>query len=136
MPYDFDVSDPIERYIDGLKHLTWTVTEIGEVGASDEWVIDGVPTPYTTTLIDGTLVNGNSEATGIRIEVGTAPGFALGTAAAIGQAGSSASYNRIDTDHRVHGVEGAGQIVGRSKPDTPITANGEIVTTVTIKVGH
>lgn len=134
MAYAFSVSTPVIREVDDARHCTWTVTETGPIAATDEWTISGVPTPSTLTLLEAELVDGDG-ATTIRPEIGYEDGFDLSTLAACKQAASAAAYHRVGTDERIPGLD-VGQLVGRSMPNTTTGNAGEVVTRVTVRVGH
>jgi hypothetical protein len=141
MGYAFLVSDPIVRHIDGTKYVTWTVTEsvdgTGDIAATDEWTIPGLPTPCTVTLLEAHLETPGDAAT-IRTALGLAASFVLSDLAGGGlyQVATAAAYLREQADIRVPAMPAGAALVGRSTVDAPTGATGVIKSRITVRVGH
>jgi len=130
--YSFTVSTPVTKVVDGVRHVTWTVTET-DVSSGDEWTIDGVPTWVTMTLFEAELTVAGSAST-VDPEVGLDDSWTVDSLDEVVVNDTAASHIRNQTTIPIYAENG--KLVGRSEPDVATGASGEIVTRVTVIIGH
>lgn len=130
--YEYSVSDPVVRQVDGRRHVTWTVTET-DVSPGDEWTIPGVPNFVTMTLFECELTVAGSAST-VDPEVGLDDAWAVDTLDEVVVNDTAAVHVRNQTAVPIY-VEN-GKLVGRSQPNVATGATGTVVTRVTVVLGH